>query len=326
MFYELNAMRILLFVFVFNCFFTSAQTIKVKAERGDGIFSLLRKQGLDPSKYYAEFVELNEADLKNGSELHLDREYILPDAPDSFKKMALNVTEDTKENLPIFDEELAQISLKSDKLHDAVLYLLPGVNGIKESKPLRNTRNQIMKDVAKELMVHGAKVYLVKEVEVDDETIADNSNLNVENAIANRNQMQYFVGAINRHSLQNAGKYQRVVVLNFNEDAESSTYYEVSIFHHEKSAKGERFAQTLQGIFAKNSIKDSPKNPIDVFENANNLYLVKNVLPTVTMIDITGSNKTTTTGRISITPRENLLTNIITNGVLTDYANLSIEE
>lgn len=309
-----------------NCFLVSAQTVKVKAEQGDGIFSLLRKQGLDPSKYYAEFVELNEKNIKNGSQLYLGREYLIPDAPDSFKKMALNVTEDVKEDLPIFDKELAEISPKSDKLQEAVLYLLPGINGIKESKQLENTRNQIMKNVAKELMVHGAKVYLVEELEEDNEVLLGESNLEAENAIADRNQMQHFVGTINKHYLQNAGKYQRAVVLNFNENAESSKYYEVSIFHHGKSPQGERFAQTLQGIFSKNSVRKPKENPVEIFENANNLYLAKNVLPPVTMIDIYGSDKTNKTERISINPREKLLTNIITNGVLTDFANLSIEE
>ncbi len=320
-------MRLMLVtLFLGTCFFVSAQTIKVKAEQGDGIFSLLRKQGLDPSKYYAEFVELNEANIKNGSQLYLGKEYLIPDAPDSFKKMALNVTEDVKKDLPIFDEELAKISPKSDKLHEAVLYLLPGINGIKESTQLENTRNQIMRNVAKELMVHGARVYLVEELEEESEILLGESNLGVENAIADRKQMQHFVGTINTHYLQNVGKYQRVVVLNFNENAESSKYYEVSIFHHGKSPEGERFAQTLQGIFTKNSIRKSKENTVEIFENSNNLYLAKNVLPPVTMIDIYGTDKTNTTERISISPREKLLTNIITNGVLTDFANLSIEE
>ena len=320
-------MRLVLTVLIFfSCFFVSAQTTKVKAEKGDGIFSLLRKQGLDPSKYYAEFVQLNEANIKNGSELHLGREYLIPDAPDSFKKMALNVTENVKEDLPIFDKELAQISPKSNRLQEAVLYLVPGINGIKESRQLEITRNQIMKSVAQELMVHGAKVYLVEELEENDQVVATDTNLSAENAIADRNQMEHFAGTINKHYLQNAGKYQRVVVLNFNQDAESSKYYDVSIFHHEKSAEGERFAQTLQGIFNKNSVRKSMESPIGIFENSNNLYLAKNVLPPVTMIDIYGSDKTNETERISIDPREQLLTNIITNGVMTDYANLSIEE
>jgi N-acetylmuramoyl-L-alanine amidase len=320
-------MKIPIIVAVFlSCFFVSGQTERVKAEKGDGIFSLLRKQGLDPSKYYTEFVKLNEANIKNGSELHLGREYLLPDAPDSFKKMALNAKENVKEDLPIFDKELAKISPKSDKLQDAVLYLLPGVNGIKQSERLQNTRNLIMRNVAKELMVHGARVYLVDELEETGENSSDDVDVSTENAIANRNQMEHFVGTINKHYLQNAGKYQRVVVLNFNETAESSKYYDVSIFHHGKSSEGERFAQTLQGIFSENSIKSSEERPLGVFQNESNLYLAKNVLPPVTMIDVSGAQKTNGNQQISISPQEKVLTNIITNGVMSDYANLSLEE
>lgn len=322
-------MKLPLFVLIFlGCLLMSGQTEKVKAQKGDGIFSVLRKQGLNPSKYYAEFVRLNKDNIKNGSELVEGNEYFIPDAPDSYKKTAVNAKENLTEDEPIFTQELAKISPKSDKLENAVLYLLPGLNGIKQSKVLQNSRNQIMRDVAQELMVHGAQVYLVDELQDIEGVSEDNLDITSENetAIADRNQMQHFVGTINKHYLQNTGKYQRVVVLNFNETAESSKYYNVSIFHHFKSQEGERFAQTFQEIFAQNSIKNSSENPIEVFQNESNLYLAKNVLPAVTMIDISGAQSSNEGKKISISPREKVLTSIIANGVMSDYANLVIEE
>lgn len=316
----------LFFIFFSSFLLLSAQTITVTAEKGDGIFSLLRKQGLNPSKYYAQFIELNQSTIKNGSELVLGQEYLVPDAPDSFKKMAVNAKEDLKEDAPIFTNELAGISAKSSKLDNAVLYLLPGINGITESQSLKLVRNQIMKDVAQELMVHGAKVYLVEELK---DSIIKTGNKEVslsEEAIANRNQLQHFVGTINKHSLQNSGKYQRVVVLNFNQDAANARYYSISLFHHEKSEEGERFAKTFEDIFNAHSLRKTKEAPIAVFENPGNLYLVKNVVPPVTMIDVSGVKNTGNGNRISIRPREALLTDIITNGVLTDYANLSLTE
>ena len=88
----------LFFIFFSSFLLLSTQTITVTAEKGDGIFSLLRKQGLNPSKYYAQFIELNQSTIKNGSELVLGQEYLVPDAPDSFKKMAVNAKEDLKED------------------------------------------------------------------------------------------------------------------------------------------------------------------------------------------------------------------------------------
>lgn len=314
------------FIFVLSCFLVGGQTQQVKAEKGDGIFSLLRKQGLDPVKYYAEFIQLNQANIKNGSQLSEGLEYIIPDAPDSYKKTALSVSKNPYEERPIFNKELAAINAKSDKLNNGIIYLLPGRNGLQKSNRLKQVRNQILKNVAQELMVHGAKVFLVHELDsVLGNTTAETSS-GTEIAFADKRHMQHFVGTINKQFLKNNGKYQRVLVLNFNDTAEKSKYYDISIFHHEKSMEGERFAQTLQDIFSKNSVKNPKENPIDVFENADNLYLVKNVLPPVTMIDVRGADNTKADNAISIRPREKLLTDIITNGVLSDYADLYVEE
>ena len=68
----------MLAIFLLSTILCSGQTIKVKAEQGDGIFSLLRKQGLNPGKYYVDFIQLNEALIKNGSELSLGVEYQIP--------------------------------------------------------------------------------------------------------------------------------------------------------------------------------------------------------------------------------------------------------
>jgi len=313
-------------VFILGYSLVKGQTLQVKAEKGDGIFSILRKQGLDPVKYYGEFIRLNESNIKNGSELSEGLHYIIPDAPDSYKKTAISVSKNPYAERPIFNEELATINGKSTKLNDAIIYLLPGLNGLQKSNTLKVVRNQILKNVAQELMVHGAKVFLVNELDSIEDAPSAERNLDSEIAFADKRHMQHFVETINTQFLKNNGKYQRVLVLNFNDTAENCEYYDISIFHHGKSVEGERFAQTLQRIFTKNSIKNPKENPIDIFENTNNLYLAKNVLPPVTMIDVRGAENANPNARISISPREKILTDIITNGVLSDYADLIIEE
>ncbi len=39
----------------------------VVAKNGDGIFSMLRNEGINIVKYYAEFIELNQDNIKNGA-------------------------------------------------------------------------------------------------------------------------------------------------------------------------------------------------------------------------------------------------------------------
>lgn len=306
----------------------NGQENKVKAQDGDGIFSILRKQGLDPVKYYADFVNLNHENLKNGSELYLGREYIIPDAPDSYKKMALSITDATNEDQPLFLDELGAIAPKSDKLKNAVIYLLPSENGGVKSEEIQLVNQQIVKSIAQELMVNGAKVFLIDKLgkEASLNAITTEKDLNVENAIATQEQMQHYIDVINKRYLKNAGKYQRILVINLNETVKDSKYFEVSVFHHSKSLEGERFAKSLQSVFNKNSIANGQKDNTEVFTNSNNLYLATNVLPAVTMIDIGDTRNPSIEERISITSREEILTNIVTSGVLTDYANISLEK
>ena len=321
--------KLILVCVFFSFMIVSGQTIRVKAEKGDGIFSLLRKQGLNPGKYYADFIALNEGSIKNGSELKEGIEYQIPDAPDSYKKTALNVTENSQQDRPIFDDELASINAKSTKLSNAVIYLVPGLTGIEGLNELKSVRNKVLKEIAQELMVHGAQVYLINAL--DNNPIlpvpVEKSNARSEEAIAGQEQLNHFVETININYLKNTGKYQRVVVLNFNETAYDSKFYKISLFHHGNSQEGSRFAQTLQDIFDQNAILPTKENPIATFENPNNLFLAKNALPPITMIDIVGKESSFKDAkRIAINPKAGLLTSIITNGVLSDYANLSIEE
>ena len=323
-------MKKFIFILVVSCFFAvNGQEFTVKAEKGDGIFSLLRKQGIDPAKYYTEFVDLNLTNLKNGSELYLGREYIIPNAPDSFKKMALSVTEEAYAVSPIFQEELSTIAPKSDKLKNAVIYLLPTEKGNQNSGEIHLVKQQIVKNIAHELMINGAKVYLIDGVDIASDLVdaaTEQKGSNEENPIATQEQMQQYVEIINELSLKNAGKYQRLLVVNLNESVKNSRYFEVSVFHNGKNTESERFAKSLQVVLNEHSVVNGKKEHTEIFTNSNNLYLATNVLPPVTMLDIGDTRNPSIEERISIASREEILPNIVTSGVLTDYANISLEK
>ncbi len=50
----------------------------VVAEKGDGVFSLLRRHGLSPALYREAFLKLNVTRLKEGKTLYLGETYVLP--------------------------------------------------------------------------------------------------------------------------------------------------------------------------------------------------------------------------------------------------------
>lgn len=300
----------------------------VVAEKGDGIFSILRKQGLNPAKYYADFVELNKDNLRNGSELHLGRAYIIPSVSDSYKNTAIQVQAENDIEESIFEAELASISPKSTKLKNAVIYLISGNNLLGKSSKVDMLSQEITLNLAQELMVHGAQVYLIKSnVKSKALIIEDAYRDNVsEGAMADLSQMQEYVEIINKKYLKHQGKYQRLLITRVNNNI-TEEHCKVSVYHHNSSENGRRIASNIQHVFNENSIESKPfKEYTEIFTDKNNLYLAKNVLPAITLIQIGNDKKPTIEDIILVNSNQEIFSSLITNGVLNDYADLEIEK
>jgi len=288
------------------------QYYKVIAEKGDGIFSLLRKQGLDPVKHYKEFIDLNAETIKDGSFLQIGVAYKIPQAPDSFKKTGLVVKTDNNVDEPIFDEELAQMSLKSEKLKDAVYYLIVE----NQSNNEESFVNDIAKSLASELMVHGAKVYVMGD-EVSKES-------GVDTTLTNSQKMGEYIQIINKRYIQNSGKYQRVLFIRANGVTGRNTM-NVAVYHYNKSEQGQRFAQNIQNVFRENSISSKSFKDIDmIFEDRNSLYLAKNILPAISLLTLENATEISKQ-KINVRPDKKQLANILSNGIMNDYVDLEIE-
>lgn len=301
--------RLSLLFWVWACTFIFSQenqyTIAI-AEQGDGIFSLLRKQGLDPVKHYGEFLALNSDKIKEGSALKLGTEYKIPNASDSFKKTGIIVAPKNEEETPIFDKELAQMSLKSEKLKDAVYYLI-AENRSEGDSFLRDISQQL----AAELMVHGAKVYIMEE----DTPLASASN---------ENPMGDYVNVINKRYLQHKGKYQRVLVIR-SENVSGSNTMDVAVYHYNKSSQGQRFAQSIQNVFKENSVSNRTLDEAShIFEDQSSLFLAKNILPAISLLTLEKTSPESDS-KISIKPNKEEFANLIRNGIMNDYADVKFE-
>ena len=103
-------------------FYAQEQFPKVMAQEGDGIYSLLRRHGVSPTKHYNSFVEMNAEDLGEDETLIMGRTYILPDT--------LSVEEvERVEGItyPIFGQEFKRVDKASDRLANTVYYLISGL-------------------------------------------------------------------------------------------------------------------------------------------------------------------------------------------------------
>lgn len=303
-----------LLFWVCACFTIFAQETPyytVTAAQGDGIFSLLRKQGLDPAKHYEEFVKLNSGNIKDGSFLQVGLEYKIPQAEDALKKTGVVVSTDEGVEEPIFDRELAQMSLKSDKLKDAVYYII--------TENSNGSENGFVKDVAEslaaDLLVHGAKVYLM----------GDEVSQNTGDVVLTENEkMGSYIDAINKRYLQNSGKYQRVLIIRA-DGVSGRENMDVAVYHY-KSEQGQRFAENIQNVFKRNSISNRSYKSVDmIFEDRNSLYLAKNILPAISLLTLEKASDTSKE-KIAVRPDKKRFASLISDGIMNDYVDLEFEK
>ena len=94
------------------------------AQKGDGIISVLRREGLDIKTFYQKFLDLNKDQISNGSLLKLGETYIIPNGENSYSNMGriISLSENTEN--PIFDTRFKSLSKKDSTLKNTVYYLL----------------------------------------------------------------------------------------------------------------------------------------------------------------------------------------------------------
>ncbi len=289
---------------------TSKDTIIAKS--GDGIFSLLRNAGIHPIKYYEDFLNLNDSFIRNGSDLIVGETYILPNAPDSFRNMGTRILVDTGMEQPIFRAELSKMRIKDSTLSHTVYYLMNSPETL-----ISNSSNDFMLALAKQLMVRGARVcFLQKDIEQVDLN-------NEQDKIAyHKSILGEYSSVINKKFLAYNGSYQRVLVIE--DDIANNRNFDVSLRYYGNSVEDARLAESLKGIFLKNTIKKTNSSiGASLMREEANIYLAKNVLPVVTIIGLHHEVDKKGQG-IQLRSNRTVLTKMITSGILKDYMSLDI--
>lgn len=295
----------LMWVLFAVCKVNSQQSLdSIIAKSGDGIFSLLRNEGISPSKYYAEFVSLNKDKIKEGSKLKVGEAYLLPYAPDSFKNMGRLIAVSNEVETAIFKNGIANLSLESEKLKDAVYYLISQQKDTDIST--KKFTDAMIKDLARRLLVNSAKVYIIKDDSI--ETLQDYTTI------------------INKCYLKNRDKYQRLLLVQ-SDGLTNSKKLDVSIYHHGSSEDSERLANNIESVLQKNSTRKlSIENKKRAFQDKDNLFFAKNILPAITVVEIASPQNKGNVKVLSVQSDKKALAKWLSNGIFEDYAELEIEE
>lgn len=279
----------------------------VIAQQGDGIFSILRKSGIHPVNYYVDFLELNKEAIKGASELVVGRQYILPDAPDSFKNMGTLLQVDENEESPLFEADLVQMKQRDSTLKNTVYYLF--YKGAEPAGAKENGLAIFLLKLSKDLMERGARIYVLEQ---SNRPVSTDSTLTeVENEIANFGEL---TSTVNKKYLKHNGSYQRMLMIR---DLKlKSKGVSITMHHYDKSEDGQRLAGAFRELFKKNALGSVKTDQgISPFTDAPNVYLAKNLLPSLTIMDINGEPN-----GIRLRSGKSELPQMITKGILQDHA------
>ncbi|SIQ87239.1 N-acetylmuramoyl-L-alanine amidase family protein [Maribacter ulvicola] len=315
----------------------------VLAEPGDGILSLLRKQGIDPYEVFDEFVSLNHHDLRDSVHLIAGRAYVMPHMKvdtvaivDSLQIQAKEVKEIERESYAIFGEKYKTVIAKSERLKGTVYYLVsghggpdPGAMGMYAGKAIAEDEYayDITLRLAKELMAHGAKVYIIiqdendgirdeRVLEIDRDEVAYPDKKIPLNQLARLKQR---VAIINDLYKDNKGKYQRLIVTHVDSRSENQNI-DVFFYHHKHSKNGERLAESIHKTFGAKYKKYQPNRTYSgTFEDRTSLYLVKKTHPAMAYIEIGNIRNKKDQVRIVDPDNRQALAKWISEGVLLDY-------
>jgi N-acetylmuramoyl-L-alanine amidase len=312
--------------------------ISVKAEKGDGIYSLLRKQGFDPSKSFDDFVALNRDNLRDGLHLYQGRSYLLP-GQDSLtitrqaKNGELKLANDVL--YPIFGKKYEEITAKSSRLKETVYYLISGHGGPDPGAITQYNGHLISEDeyayditlrLAKELISHGALVYVI--IRDENDGIRDGNILKMDKdevaypdkaiPLVQLARLKQRVDIVNELYEVHKGQHQRLIVTHVDSRSKSQNI-DVFFYHHEKSKSGKKLAESIHDTFKKKYKKYQPNREYSGTLGNRKLYLVKQTLPAMAYIEIGNIRNKKDQRRILDPDNRQALAKWISEGVLLDY-------
>ncbi|WP_297763661.1 N-acetylmuramoyl-L-alanine amidase [uncultured Muriicola sp.] len=315
----------------------------VVAEKGDGIFSLLRKQGMDPTDHYQDFVVLNKENLREGQHLYEGTVYLLPKVEDAVLSSEIEtdlnevgLSEEEGKRYAIFGDEEALVVNKSDQLSGAIYYLISGHGGpdpgaVETYRDVTIAEDEYAYDVtlrlAKELLAHGAMVYIIvrdendgirnkRALEIDrDEVVYPEQEI----PLKQLDRLKQRVEAVNELYLENKGSYQRLLVTHVDSRTKGQNI-DVFFYHHKKSKNGKRLAENIHNTFlAKYKEYQPNREYTGTFSDRSNLYLVKNTLPAMAYIEIGNLKSKKDQRRILDPDNRQALAKWISEGILADF-------
>ena len=320
---------------------------------GDGIYSILRKNGLEPTKHYKAFIKLNKKSLTINNGVLKGRTYILPSIikdtiviietpaitdktePEIIKKPSDSLLPVKQINNPIFGKDYEEVPLENNSLNGAIYYLISGHGGPDPGATETYNGKLISEDeyaydvtlrLARRLMSNGAKVYII--IKDENDGIRDQKILEIDYDEVNfpdkpipksqKLRLRQRTKTVNHLYLKHKGAYQRLIVTHVDSRSKGKNI-DVFFYHHHNSKNGKRLAENIHKSFKEKYAKYQPNRIYSGSVNSRGLYLVKNTLPAMVYIELGNIKSKKDQKRILNYENRKALAKWIFNGVLADF-------
>lgn len=310
-----------------------AQSKEVVAEKGEGIYRLLTRNGLSVSEHMELFIALNKTNLGRENTLIEGRKYLLPNSG-SNAESGISAKANVK-RFDIFGEKYADVEITSDQLEGAVYYLIAGHGGPDPGAIGQYGNNPIYEDeyaydvtirLARNLISEGATVHMI--IIDKNDGIRDDAYLkpdkdevcypNLTIPLNPTKRLRQRTDAVNKLYTQNRGSFQRMIAIHVDSRSHGENI-DVFFYHDNRSETGKKAATTLQKTFQQKYDEHQPGRGYKGTVTDRNLYVIRNTYPPAVFIELANVNHQRDIQRLIIPSNRQALANWLTQGLITDF-------
>jgi N-acetylmuramoyl-L-alanine amidase len=318
-------------IFILSITVTAQQEVKeVVAQPGDGIYSLLKKNGLQPSDFNA-FVELNKSRLGTNNILIAGRRYKLPH-PGSPRGATGNPESGVYR---IFGPKYQNVRIKSQQLKGATYYLKSGHGGPDPGAIGKYQNHTLCEDeyaydvtlrLGRNLIELGATVHFIiidpNDGIRDDQFLKpDKDEVCYPNLTIPLNQvkrLQQRTEAVNKLYNRNRGGFHRMISIHVDARSKGQNI-DVFFYHDARSRTGLHAANILKKTFEAKYRQHQPKRGYRGTVSDRNLYVVRNSIPVSLYIELGNIHHSLDQRRIINPENRQALANWLTEGLIEDF-------
>ncbi|GGG47934.1 N-acetylmuramoyl-L-alanine amidase [Hymenobacter glacieicola] len=317
------------------------------AKRGDGVNTLLYRNGLSPSRHLRQFQQLNRANLTRRNGLIIGRTYLLPRPTPRAASSARTATASraatshgisTTPLLPakLFGPAYSPVPVRDRALRGAVYYLSPGHAGpdpgaIGQYGTYKLAEDEYAYDVtirlARVLMEHGATVYLM--VQDPNDGIRDESVLKMDYdeltypqqriPLSQLGRLRQRMTQVNKLYARHKGAYQRLLSLHV-DSRSAGQNIDVFFYHHQNSQAGLRLAKNIHKVFTARYKRAQPGRPYSGNVSIrSSLYEVRTSHAPAVFMELGNIRNSKDQRRFVVADNRQALANWIYEGLLADY-------